>query len=349
MTIHIPGYPLTALAIFPHPYHESDHGFLMHEYKLKENGELQWYRKYNKKDGHYFIETHQDLNSAINTASNQNKILIHNIEHLQLSESEKLSLKLKVEKAITSLNRRINEEELMLNEAIRRNQKYQREELSSIVVPNNDQNIRLELFQILSQTPYIKLARINKYHVTLFRENNNHWIKVDHNARTAQYCYREKIARGFGYSGRVHWGKTKAAIRSILLPRANQLLQLASVKRMLDEALLKGQKVLVSGGYVFWFEEKDQVGWTIKQVKNSDSDKDNNALWLKGTILSKNHGRIVVLPYIKDNGEYVQGHTKNAPQDGKALPRHKKEYVELPFEILKDDLMIGLFGELKYE
>lgn len=51
----------------------------------------------------------------------------------------------------------------------------------------------------------------------------------------------------------------------------------------------------------------------------------------------------------KENGEFVQGHTKNAPHDGKAKPRPPKEYVNLPYEILEDDLMIGLFGELKYE
>ena len=48
-------------------------------------------------------------------------------------------------------------------------------------------------------------------------------------------------------------------------------------------------------------------------------------------------------------GEKVQGHTKNAPHDGKALPRHPDQYVSLPFEILNGDLMIGLFGELHYE
>ncbi|NBB61719.1 hypothetical protein GVN18_20795 [Pseudomonas sp. ODNR1LW] len=31
-------------------------------------------------------------------------------------------------------------------------------------------------------------------------------------------CVREKVARGFGLSGTDHWGKTKAAIRSMLLP-----------------------------------------------------------------------------------------------------------------------------------
>lgn len=34
--------------------------------------------------------------------------------------------------------------------------------------------------------------------------------------------------------------------------------------------------------------------------------------------------------------------------DGKALARQRNKYVTLPFEVLKGDLMIGLFGELHY-
>lgn len=65
--------------------------------------------------------------------------------------------------------------------------------------------------------------------------------------------------------------------------------------------------------------------------------------------LCKNHGRIVVLPYIKENVERVQSQTKNSAHDGKAAPRHPDLYVTLPIEMLDGDLMIGLFGELQYE
>ncbi|WP_198406649.1 hypothetical protein [Paracoccus yeei] len=57
----------------------------------------------------------------------------------------------------------------------------------------------------------------------------------------------------------------------------------------------------------------------------------------------------MVLPYIKENGEQVRGHTKNGPNDGRALPRHHDHYVEIPFSLYGGDLMIGLFGELPYE
>jgi hypothetical protein len=79
------------------------------------------------------------------------------------------------------------------------------------------------------------------------------------------------------------------------------------------------------------------------------TSESGNTIWYKGTILSKNHGRIVVLPYIKENGERVQGHTKNGPHHGRATPRQPDEHVELPFEVLDGYLMIGLFGELPYE
>lgn len=135
----------------------------------------------------------------------------------------------------------------------------------------------------------------------------------------------------------------------MLLPRAALLLQHASVQRILAEALARGQRVVVMGGFVFWYEEDGTPGWTVKSTGGESSGEEGNTLWFEGTILSKNHGRIVVLPYIRESGETVQGHTKNAPHDGTALPRHPDQYLTLPFEVLKGDLMFDLFGELQYE
>jgi hypothetical protein len=121
------------------------------------------------------------------------------------------------------------------------------------------------------------------------------------------------------------------------------------MKLLLADALHRGQRVLIAGSFVFWYENGNVPKWVVKQVGASGKSKTGEAMWLEGTILSTNHGRIVVLPYIKENGEKVQGHTKNAPHDGKALLRHQNDYVELPFEVLKGDLMYSLFGELNYE
>lgn len=93
----------------------------------------------------------------------------------------------------------------------------------------------------------------------LFRDPKGVWSKpYAVSERSATYVERAKIANGFGFAATAHWGQTKARIREILLPRANQLLKLASVQRLLAEALASGQKVLVCNGIVFWYEEDDR-------------------------------------------------------------------------------------------
>lgn len=76
---------------------------------------------------------------------------------------------------------------------------------------------------------------------------------------------------------------------------------------MLADAHAKGHKVLMAGGYVFWYEETGDVGWIVKATNSSDSLKSGESIWHEGTIISKNHGRIVVFPYIKVNGEKSKG------------------------------------------
>jgi hypothetical protein len=168
-----------------------------------------------------------------------------------------------------------------------------------------------------------------------------------HTTQRGPRCARGDC-HGFGFSHEAHWGKRKAAIRKILLPRANQLLQLAGVQRMLAEALTRGEKALVCGAFVFWYEEDGSLGWQVKMT-HADRGSEGATLWKQGTILSTNHGRLVILPYIKEDGEHVRGHTRNAPGDGKALPRHPDHFVDIPFRELSGDLMVGLFGELPYE
>lgn len=341
----LPGYGLPALAAFPEPWFEKGSGYLMYECKLKKDGNLDWFIYYRKEGGGLKADIYDSLEQAVSSAKKLTDSLIKNIENLDTPDVLKMSLRLKVEKSVTVRKRLLLEEHLMLSEAIFRNNKIVSEVL---LVPDNSESLRVELAQALKEASYVQLVRLNKYGVTLIK-NNEKWIYAKHTKKTAIYCYRERIARGFGFSGTDHWGKTKAAIRSLLLPRANKLLQLASVRRILDDAMFRGVKVLVLGSFVFWFESKNQIGWCIKEISESSSSDAGKTVWLEGKILSKNHGRIVVLPYIKENGSFVQGHTKNSPHDGKAIPRHKNEFVELPFEMLEDDLMIGLFGELKYE
>ncbi len=324
----------------------------MYSLKFRTDGTLTWHRRYVDRGmpSHAFSDDYDDYTDARKAAVELNKNVDFDIDKLPLSLSEKESLRLKVDKALTAKMRLMDEEQMMLKEAVRRHANDPCILPEELILKPEGENIRQPLLDSLNEMPYLRYVFLPNFQVCLRLASHNTWEWSNNiHSRAAKICYQERIARGFGLPGGAHWGKTKSAIRSMLLPRANQLLQLASVKRMLDDARRNGQKVLVVGSYVFWYEDKNQVGWSVKEVNDSESTSRGNAIWKAGTIISKNHGWIVVLPYTKENGEYVKGYTRNAPNDGKALPRHKDEYVELPFEILDGDLMFGLFGELNYE
>jgi hypothetical protein len=323
----------------------------MLELQLKPDGQIDWFvRGSDEGQGDYGPIIYRDYESAIAEAKTTNVKLASILDLLPLPAEQRESLRLKVQKELTRAERLYSEERLMLAEAVRRHANDPRPKLEEIEAAEYSDPVRIALYEQLQTYPYIRYACLGQYGLVLEREGDSTWLHHSRATNKAMtVCYREKIARGFGFSGTDHWGKTKAAIRDELLPRANKLLHLASVKRLLADALHRGQRVLIVGGFVFWYEDGKVPQWVIKQVGAGGSATDGEAIWREGTILSKNHGRIVVLPYIKESGEKVQGHTKNAPHDGKALPRHPDDYVELPFEVLDGDLMYGLFGELIYE
>lgn len=343
-------YELPNLAMWPQPSYEKTGHYLMHVLKLKKNGDLKWVDYLIEKNGHFYLSLYDSYDSAVEIANKENSELIKNIEDVILSSKIKDSVRLKAEKMLMVKSRLADEEQLMLAEAIKRNLKKEKVNFDNLKIADDyNDHIKEELILALEDKPYLEVVRIAKYGCTLRKSEAGLWFKIKHTKKTAIICYRECIARGFGFAGWDHWGKTKAAIRSILLPQANKLLQLASVKLMLADALHKGQKVLVCGSFVFWYEKEGNVGWIIKEVSNTNLKDSADTVYKKGKIISKNHGRIVVLPYVKSDGREVPGHTKNAPNDGKALPRHNDDYLVLPFEVLNSDLMIGLFGELHYE
>jgi hypothetical protein len=344
----MPGYAYPTLAVWPEYWLEGQL-WQIHEYKLKNDGSLRWYQGYTTNGVLLRADVHPNFEAALEVAKIRNYELSGQVSKLGFSHEINKSITLKVEKAILSKSRLANEERLMLAEAVNRHRGDPRSLSHELKIPDTCELLREPLFALLNEMPYLEIVYIKTFGTVLSKIGNNHWSKISRNKASIRSAHRAKIANGFGLSSSEHWGKTKASIRELLLPRANQLLKLASVKRMLDSAISQGQKVLVADGFVFWFEESGGVGWQVKAVSSSGATDTGNTLWQEGTIISKNHGRIVVLPYIKENNSYTKGHTKNAPNDGKALPRHSNDYVELPFKVLDGDLMIGLFGELHYE
>ena len=347
----MPGYSKPTISLYPFMWHQVVGVWIMWALKFQDDGTLKWMRHYvDRGTGSAHSDRYNNFDEANAVAKEFNKSIRERAYALDIPEEQKLSISLKTEKAVTAEERLAKEERFMLNESIKRNADFPRPSKESLVLPKDGEEYRDDLYQCLKESPKIEFARLANHRITLKRKGDFDWSAVFYtNEKTGQLCFRERIASGFGLSGEAHWGETKAQIRALLLPRANQLLQLASVQRMLDEALAKGQHVIVVGSFVFWYEAGKDVGWTVKSIGGASSSKDSDTIWREGKIVSKNHGRIVVLPYVKENGELVQGHTKNSSKDGKAKPRHPDYYLELPFEVLDGDLMIGLFGELPYE
>jgi len=263
----------------------------------------------------------------------------------------RISLQLRAQKARQSHQRLQQEEELMLAIARARG-------LSEVPVailparlhPDSEPH-REEIEAELSQYPYIRSIgfgdRLRRQLIQ--RQKDGSWSKPFRASRQGLKCaYRAPIANGFGLSEFDHYGKTKAAIRQMLLPEASRILTMRGVQRLLADALSRGKRAVVWGSYVFWYEQGG-IGWQVKERSGSPDSEDDEAIWFEGKIHSVNFGRIVVLPYIKSNGERVRGHTKNAPHDGPAKPRAPGEELVLEFEQLDGDLMRGLLGEFRYE
>lgn len=301
-----------------------------------------------------FGDVYSDRTAAVAAAKDRNPLLRAAITKLALDVEKRRSLELKVDKLLQAKQRLQDEEALMLSEATRRHAQDEKWDEDALALHPESDRYRSELAEQLAIRPYLRVALVGRANnrwanVLLFLGDDDVWSKpYAAGDRGAQIAERAKIANGFGMGAQEHWGQVKAKIRALLLPRANQLLQLASVQRMLAEALARGDRVLVSNGIVFWYEPDGEIGWRVKETATA-TRAGSETIWKEGTILSKNHGRLVVLPYIKESGELVSGHTKNAPHDGRALPRHPDCYVEVPFRLYDGDLMIGLFGELPYE
>lgn len=339
------------LAIWPsyRPLHDR---WFMVELVETGDGGVRWRdRRIPSEEGWVKMDIRPDRDTAVSTAEALNPSLAAALAAREMDATDKTSLTLKVRKALHSRQRLADEEALMLSEAIRRHADTPRIPVDQIKLHIEAEPYRGALAQELQTYPYLWTALLGSRgpQVVLYRNADDVWSKpYPAGEKSAEKATRARISNGFKFHHDQHWGQVKAKIRAELLPRANQLLQLASVQRLLAEALARGERVLVSNGIVFWYEPDGQLGWTVKAT-TSDKGEDGSTLWREGTILSTNHGRLVVLPYTKESGEQVRGHTKNGPGDGRAKPRHPDHFVEIPFRELTGDLMIGLFGELPYE
>lgn len=292
---------------------------------------------------------HPDEATAKSAADKLNHDLRAAFDARQMDPRLKTSLRLKVLKRVHAKARLADEEKHMLAEGQRRHRAATHIDPAELKLSDASARFRDELARQLSEMPYLEMALVGapgSRHV-IYRRSDGVWSKPYWaSERSAAQAVRARIANGFDFSAKDHWGLVKAAIRKILLPGARPVLGDPRFQACLADALAEGTRVLVWNDIVFWYEE-DGSSW---QEKRSAARKGvGPILWREGTIVSVNHGRIVVLPYIKEDGTKVHGHTRNAAGEGPSKPRHPGRHLNIPFKRLKDDQTFDLRGTLHYE
>ena len=188
----------------------------MHSLKLRSDGSLHWFRQYVDRGmpGHAFNDDYDDYQTAREAAVELNKNLSVNLDALSIPDAHKESLRLKADKALMAKSRLMDEEHLMYQVAVRKHASDPRPTIDELVIDSKFESIRQPLHSILSEMPYLHYVYLPTFHVLLNRIAQNTWnCTYENRAEFAKRCYQERIARGFGFSGTDHWGKTKSAIR----------------------------------------------------------------------------------------------------------------------------------------
>lgn len=221
-----------ALAVWPVADRSRD-VWWMEELIEQSDGSVKWRdRRVPTESGHDRVDIHRDLASAKASAVALNPICAAQLAAHDIDLFAKASLQLKVRKALQAKERLQNEEALMLAEARRRNASMPRLKSSEVLLHPKSEEFREELAARLQEVPYLRAALVGFPRRAIFLGPNQEWSKPYCTSRkSAATVARAEIANGFGLSHSAHWGQTKGAIRKILLPRANQLLQLAGVQQ----------------------------------------------------------------------------------------------------------------------
>ncbi|MHC8378389.1 hypothetical protein ACYZT3_21010 [Pseudomonas sp. MDT1-16] len=211
-------YPL--LAICPFRTYGTDDRWLMKAFRLFPSGALKWTFHPVEENGYAKANFYFSYEEAVHTAEIFNASIRQRIDEIDLPDVDRESLLLKAEKEVTALLRRSGEEQLMLQEAMRRHASDTRPHLDDLKIAGSPQKeVQASLYATLKETPYVGLVNLPRFNLVLAKTIDSKWGQIRSNQKTILLCFREKIAKGFGLSATDHWGRTKATIRSMLLPR----------------------------------------------------------------------------------------------------------------------------------
>lgn len=152
------------------------------------------------------------------------------------------------------------------------------------------------------------------------------WGPFEKWERKRQIAARALVCDAFGEDPMEHWGRLRAKLLKAIRPAELDVLHRPGTAERLDAARRSGARLVVLGEQGFlWSDER---GW---EARECDRGGRGSRLWREGRIVSSNHGRIIVLPIVKADGTTVEGHTRNAPYQGRAAPREVP--VEIPFAV----------------
>lgn len=162
------------------------------------------------------------------------------------------------------------------------------------------------------------------------------WGRYEKWERKHLIALRAKATDAFGEDPMDHWGRVRGRLLERLKDPKLDTLQREDVKLRLAEARSRGVEFVVIGKIGFFWDSSSN-DWQRREVERADvqgGGATGSRLWREGRIISNNHGRVVVLPFIKEDGTKTEGHTRNAPYQGPAEPR--PESIEIPFAIYDD-------------
>ena len=212
------------LAVWPAYKPRLDRWFMM-ELVGTEIGGVRWReRRVPDENNNVRMDVYDIRETAVAAAEKLNPALAEALAARSMAAAEKTSLTLKVRKATQARQRLMDEEALMLAEAVKRHQTDSRTPAGQLQLHPESEPYRAALAAELDAYPYLRIAMVAGPggQRILFRDPKDAWSKAYYPTdKAAEAARRARVANGFGFHHEQHWGQVKAKIRAELEPRAN--------------------------------------------------------------------------------------------------------------------------------
>ncbi|HEY8612574.1 MAG TPA: hypothetical protein VIL69_14965 [Roseomonas sp.] len=194
-----------------------------------------------------------------------------------------------------------------------------------------------QIHEVLSGEPWLRhlIVRQEGWPNLLSSEDGLHWQEKCRSFPVSSRTDKARMAAlADAYGPVVDWNSPWHIIRPRLLTviksKELDLLHRADVLAALDRARQVGKELVVFGHVAYQWVDGE---WRLREVVRRDRNgrSPGATLWVQGPIVSRNYGRIIILPFIKSDGTENSGYTRNSPYEGEAPPRAEPKLI--PFEV----------------